>query len=418
MAPQFSRILEPALRQALKESPVVFIAGPRQAGKSTLARQLRPGWAQAPYLTLDDYLNLDQAQHAPDALLDANPGPVVIDEIQRAPQLGLGIKRRVDEARALHHKHAHGMYLLTGSASLGTLPKLSDSLVGRMRLLTLLPLSATEALGGSAAFWPALEKGAQALAALKPSPIPWAEAARQATFPELAASPKLDRRSWFHSYLGTLIQRDALEMSAIEKAPSLNRMLALIAARSGQLLNETSLAADSGLPVTTAIRYRAMLQSLFLVNTLPSWQRNLGKRLIKAPKLYLADPAMQCHLTGLEATGAQSLEASLIGPWVETFVASELRKHLSFHADPAGLFYFRTTDGKEVDFVVEWPNGQAAGIEVKAKKTLDASDLRGLEAFRALAGPSFKCGIIFYLGKEVRALGPSTLALPLSVLWS
>lgn len=413
----FARYSRHQLDSSMKESPVVFLTGPRQAGKSTLA-QAWAASAGASYVTLDDYVALDEATSRPDAFLEALRGPCVIDEIQRAPQLFLGIKRRVDEARASHKGRARGLYLLTGSSSLEVLPKLADALVGRMQVLTLPPFSAAERLGGRGDFPDRIFGGRDAILEPPGHPKAWLEAALLATFPEISTGPKIDRNRWFHGYLGSLIQREVREISDIEKPGQLAPLLRLIAARSSQILNESSLASDLGLPLATLRRYRAILEGLHLTFVLPSWQRNLGKRLIRAPEAFVADCAMQWHLIGRDPASLAKTDPAQLGMLAETFAVIEMRRQIAALGDPCTIHYFRTAAGKEVDVVLERPNGDIVGLEVKAQSVLRSEDFAGLRELQSLAGKSFLSGIVLYTGREFKEISGGLFMAPIGSLWA
>jgi predicted AAA+ superfamily ATPase len=412
----FPRFLDRSLKAALQESPVVFLTGPRQAGKSTLAR----AWAAAggaTYVTLDDYMALEEATSRPDSFLEAHKGSCVIDEIQRAPQLFLGIKRRVDEARARGGRNK-GLYLLTGSSSLEVLPKLADALVGRLQVLTLSPFSAAERLGGRGDFCAKVFAGDEAILGVLAKPKPWMEAAESATFPEISSDGKIDRNRWFSGYIGSLIQREVRDISDIERPAQLAPLLRLIAARSSQMLNETRLASDIGMPLASLRRYRAILEGLHLTFTLPSWQRNLGKRLIRAPEVFLSDCPLQWHLLARDPASLAATDPSQLGMLAETFAVVELRRQLAALGGSFSMHYFRTAGGKEVDLVLERADGALVGVEIKAQTVLRGEDFNGLRELQSLTGSSFQRGVVLYNGKESRQVGKGLFMAPFALLWA
>lgn len=406
--------MQPLLDETWAESPVVFLTGPRQSGKSTLVQALAAR-QKIPYVTFDDYLALEEATQRPEAFLEAHPAPIIFDEIQRVPQLFLGIKKRVDHARA-GTRRASGMYLLTGSSSIESLPCLAEALVGRLRILHLHPLSAAEQSGKRAGFldW-AFGTASSAPKTLSRGNT-WEQAAHSATFPEIALNKKLKRSSWFQGYVGGLLQRELRDIAEIDRPTSLPPLLQLLAARSAQILNESSLASSLGMPLATLRRYRALLDALHLSFTLPSWQRNLGKRLIHAPKAYVADGALQWHLLGRDPASFKAGDPTQLGMLAETFVTIELRRQVSLR--PAErLFHFRTAMGKEVDLVVERSDGRIIAIEVKAQPVLRSEDFSGLRELAALAGKSLQRGIVLYLGKESRQISDRLWMAPIQTLW-
>ena len=407
-----ARHISPALLAALADTPVVLLHGARQTGKSTLARSLAAHSYPARYLTLDDAGLLSAARHDPQGLIAGLDGPVILDEIQRAPELFLAIKAAVDR------DPRPGRFLLTGSANVLMLPQLADSLAGRMEILTLWPFSQGELAGVrenfiDRLFSPDLPPGAPA-AEERGSVI-----SRILTGGYPSAVTRSDperRRAWFGAYLTTILQRDIRDLAHIERLTELPALLSLLATRAGSLLNFAAVARGLTLPQSTLKRYMALLETTFLVQYLPAWSANLGKRLVKAPKVMLTDTGLMAHLLGLNEDRLRA-EPMFRGPLLENFVMMELRKQVSWSRARPQLFHFRLVTGQEVDILLEDGAGRLAGVEVKASATVSAADFQGLHALAAATGARFRRGLVLYLGGEAIPFGPRMYALPVSALW-
>jgi predicted AAA+ superfamily ATPase len=407
------RHISPAVQAALADTRVVLLHGARQTGKSTLARWLAAHSYPARYLTLDDAGALSAARSDPRGFVAGFEGPVVLDEIQRAPELFLAIKAAVDlDPRP-------GRFLLTGSANVLLLPQLADSLAGRMEILTLWPFSQGELAGRRETFIDRLFSND-----LTAGPLPVEDRAtaiqRILTGGYPSAVSRGDperRRAWFGSYLTTILQRDIRDLAHIERLTELPALLSLLATRAGSLLNFAALARGAALPQSTLKRYMALLETAFLLQYLPAWSANLGKRLVKAPKLILTDTGLMAHLLGLNADRLAA-EPMFLGSLLENFVAMELRKQAGWSRTRAQLYHFRFVTGQEVDILLEDAAGNVVGVEIKAGATVSAADFRGLHALAAAAGPHFRCGVVLYLGGESIPFGAGMYALPLPALWA
>lgn len=408
----YPRHLQPLIREALQDTPVVLLNGARQTGKSTLAKQVS-SVEEYRYLTFDDPVVLAAVKRDPAGFIDGLSGSVILDEIQRAPEVFLAIKASVDRDRRA------GRFLLTGSANILLLPNVADSLAGRMEILSLWPLSCAE-LQDSASFnlvdW--LVDGE--INALSVQPCERHQLTAKLAgggFPEAVQRTSDKRRNvWFDSYLQAILQRDVMDLARIEQLTELPNLLQLLAARSGGLLNFADLSRTSGLSQTTLKRYFTLLEALFLVYRLPAWEKNRGKRLVKAPKLYLPDTGLLGNLCGLNR---ETLDAAhgLPGYMVETFVMSELVKHLAFSRRQLTLWHYRTQSDIEVDFVIEDRLENLVGIEVKASATVEGKDFRGLNHLRETEPERYKRGIVLYSGREVVPFGKNMYAIPLSMWW-
>ena len=400
------------LLEALDDTPVVYLQGARQAGKSTLAKALAER-RSASYLTLDTAAVLAAAADAPDGFVAGLPRPVVIDEAQRAPALAVAIKAAVDADRR------PGQFLLTGSAGVMSLPRLAESLAGRMELHTLWPLSQGEIEGTREAFVDRLFEAEPPSAAKAPDPeADVVDRICAGGYPEARGRRAGRRRSaWFDAYVDAILQRDVRELANIERLLDMPRLLALLATRAGQLINHADLARTLGLPQTTLKRYLALLETTFLVWRLPAWFANVGKRLAKAPKLMLVDTGLLVHLLDADAARLRRDRTSL-GHVLENFVAMELTKQLSWSRRRCRLFHFRTEAGAEVDLVIEDRDGRLVGVEVKGTATLRPQHFAGLRALAELAGDRFVRGVVVHLGADVVPFGPALHGLPLGEIWA
>lgn len=409
----FTRHLEPLLEEALADTPVVLLNGARQTGKSTLAQAVAARDGRR-YLTLDDRVVLAAARSDPAGFVAGLTGPVVMDEIQRAPELFLDIKAAVDRERT------PGRFLLTGSANVLLLPNLADSLAGRMEILTLWSMSQAELAGAPLPNRADLLFDGQ-FSSLNVPPCErevLVQALVAGGFPEAVARTAPRRRaSWFDSYIDTLLQRDVRELAHLEQLTEIPHLLQLLATRSATLLNLAELSRASGLTQTTLKRYFALLETLFLVVRVPAWARNPSKRLVKTPKVFLPDTGL---LAWLRHDGEDKLQGltSLPGALVESFVASELLKHLAWSQRGLSLWHYRTATDMEVDFVLEDRQGFITGIEVKSGASVDASAFRGLRHLQETEPQKFQRGIVLYSGREVVPFSENLTAVPLSLWWA
>ncbi|MFI5401990.1 MAG: ATP-binding protein [Planctomycetota bacterium] len=403
----YARHLEEALLRALRDSPVVFLRGARQVGKTTLAQ--RVGRGIAGYRTFDDLKELDSAREDPQGFVARLDTPVVLDEIQRCPEIFLPLKASVDRDRR------PGRFLLTGSAGALVLPRLADAMVGRMQILTLHPLSQGEIDVTREGFIDALFS-----ADMRWSGTPTDVWSRMGAggFPEAIRLDARSRASWFDSHVDAVVSRDVREMSDIEGLTVLPRLVQLAAARIGSLLNHSELARAMALPQTTLKRYLALLESTFLVFRLRPWSPNLGKRLVRSAKLYFTDVGLAAHLLNLDAEALKA-RASAAGPLLENFVVAEIMRQLTWSRTRAQPYHFRTHDGHEVDIVLEGPAGRCVAVEVKATGTPRAADFHGLGRLKEALGDRFVRGVLLHLGSGSHALpfGERLEALPVSALW-
>jgi predicted AAA+ superfamily ATPase len=406
----FERHLMPDLRAALRDTPVTMLIGPRQSGKSTLAEALVGELDDARYLTLDRGLTMSAARDDPAGFVADGARTLVIDEVQRAPELLLEIKARVDRDRR------PGSFVLTGSADVLTLPRVSETLAGRMEVLRLWPLSQGEIEGRREAFLDALLSGEpEALSVSDDLSRKDDLLGRIAAggFPEAVARAGARRQRWFDSYLDTMLQREVREIANVAGLTDLPRLMLVLAARATGLLNYAGISRDLGMPQTTLKRYVALLDTAFLIRSIPAWYRNVGKRLVKSPKLILTDAGLLAHLLG----GGEALERSF-GAALENFVLMELVKQAGVHDARPAIHHYRSAEGLEVDAVVEPRGGPVCAVEVKAAATLAPRDLRGLHSLADSLGREFGAGVVLHTGSETVRMAPKIWALPLPTLWS
>ncbi len=411
------RRLSPRILDILQGFPIVYVTGPRQAGKSTLVQSLAVQAWPADYVTFDEATMLGAAEANPESFLRAYEGNLILDEVQMAPGLFRALKALVDAARQANKATANGRYLLTGSASIMALPKLSDALVGRMSVLTLYPLSALEISGGKGDFLPRLMDDDFKPGTIKRK-LTLVETIRQATFPEITGQDENRRRQWFEAYITTILQRDVRQIADIARLGVLPHLLKVLASRAGGLINEADIARSTGQNAVSAKNYRILLQILFLTFDVKPWYRNIGKRLVKAPKGYIIDTSLLCHLLQIDMARVAIKDPHVFGHLFENFVASELLKQLSSSSSMVQLHHFRTSDNKEVDFVLEQPDGRLAGIEVKGRDSVTAADFKGLETLRQQAGNDFICGVVLYRNTKVIPFGDKMWAVPVEAMWT
>ncbi len=393
----------------MADTPVVLIVGPRQAGKTTLVQRIANGKGLR-YLTLDDELTLLAAGEDPVGMI-RGLDRAVIDEIQRAPQLLLAIKRSVDEDRRA------GRFLLTGSANLMVLPTVADSLAGRMETLSLLPLSQCE-IHGTGTNW---LDGAFA-GHLPEVLVPLVDEALLETvvrggYPEavVRATPRR-RNAWAKQYIDALIQRDVRDVAAVDRLENLPRFLQALALVSGQMCNYSRLGGHLGLDHKTAARYIGIFEHMYLLKRIEVWASNRLNRLVKTPKLQFMDSGLLSTLVGLTAVSAEN-DRNRFGNVLKTFVYGELLKQTTTAEADYRILYYRDHDQNEVDLIVEDAARRLVGVEIKAAATVREIDLRGLKKLAGAAGDKFHLGVILYNGIETIPLGNRLWAVPISSLW-
>lgn len=403
----FPRYAAAHAKIVLTDTPVLGIIGPRQAGKTTLAKAIG---GQRDYLNLDEAALRRAALSDPDGLI-RDRDSVIIDEIQRAPDLMLAIKAAVDADRR------PGRFIVTGSANLLTLRTIKESLAGRIELLPLMPLSQDElAAKGPARFLDRLFSGERFVDARRDKQL----IGRVLTggFPDAVARNSDARRNeWFAAYASAVSERDIPDIANIERPATLPLLLRMAAALNGQLVNANDLGSRLNIDRKTALRYLDLIEQIFVVRILPSWSNNALKRLIKAPKLHFVDTGLAANLANITPEKL-SPEKGLFGPLLESFVLGELDKQNRWAKGRYNFSHFRDKDGAEVDIVVEDQEGRIAGIEVKAAATVGPKDFSGLNKLAAAAGGRYAGGVLVYDGEHSLSFGESKRAVPISALWS
>ncbi len=398
-----------SLQASLADTPVVLIQGPRQCGKTTLARTVAEP-AGYGYVSFDDDNLVRAAQADPLGFVSDLPPRMVLDEVQRVPEIFTSLKLAVDRDRQ------PGRFLLTGSADVLLLPKLADSLAGRLEVIRLHPLAQVELRKREACFLGQLFSADFKSAASERMGLALAELVVAGGFPAALTRQPARRRAWYQAYVQTLVQRDVRDLARIAALDVLPRLLELAAGQTAHLFNVSELAGPFGLSRPTVRDYLTLLERVFLVDLLPPWHVRHINRLVKTPKLHLGDTGIAAALLRLDA-GALHANRALLGQLLETFVFQELRRQASAHPEAIAFYHFRHRDDHEVDIVLE-QGAVLAGVEVKASGTVRTEDFRGLRKLQEIAGERFACGVVLYDGEASLRFGPRLFALPMRTLWS
>jgi len=411
MVQYIDRNVTDAVAFEMQFARVVALLGPRQAGKSTLVRRLAHERLSADYLSLDDDPVRSLAAGDPAGFLAGRGQCTVIDEIQRVPELLLAIKSRVDRDTR------PGQFLITGSANLRRIPTVSDALPGRVDYLTLWPLSQGELARRRERFLAQLFAGEAPV--VPDAPVgrhEYAEMLLAGGFPEARERPATARSMFFSSYVDSIVERDVGDASRVRDNSSVGTLLRLLAARSGGLVRYDALARDVGIDGKTVKSHLDVLERLFLVRVRRPWHVNLGKRQVKAPKLYVSDTGLLGALVGADTSRIRE-DDGFAGAIFETFVATEIERQAAWFAEPLTFWHYRE-GGREVDVIVERPSGEIVGVEVKASATVRASDFAGLRHLREKVGKRMVGGAILYAGANTLSFGERTWAIPLQALWA
>jgi predicted AAA+ superfamily ATPase len=389
----------------------VFINGARQSGKSTFAAEFEKR-LQTVNVTFDDVSARAAENASPGQIFaDIKEGLVILDEIQYVPQTFLALKAKIDEGR---RKKQKVKFLLTGSADIMLLPRLADALVGRMYIKTLYPFSAAEIFDKPGHFVRALFKNPPDVTKVFPRQDIFKVIAK-ASFPKLSLEIK-NKTQWFQNYISTLIDRDVKMFSEADKTESFPQLLSILANRTGGLLNDADLAGAIKLSQPTIKRYRALLNGVFLTFMLQPWHKNIEKRLIKSPKIYFTDTTLLCHLLGCQPGEIKSKRPDMYDSVLENFVAAEIRKELSLMTG-YGLYFLRTSDQKEIDFLIEAPDGKILAVEVKASAYVGPEDFKHIAFFKTAAGGALARGIVLYQGEKIIRFEEDLYAVPFPALW-
>ncbi|MCY4156803.1 MAG: ATP-binding protein [Gammaproteobacteria bacterium] len=404
----YPRYVARRIRENLTDTRVVLLCGPRQSGKTTLVRQIVS--ENFRFVTLDDPTFLNAAQADPVGFV-RDFDKAVIDEVQRAPRLMLALKLAVDA------DPRPGRFLLTGSADLLTIPRVADSLAGRMALVRLLPLAQSELRRSSATF---LDKAFAGMPPSAPDPAvgnKLVEIILAGGYPEALARSGRRRRNWHLDYIDAIMQRDIRDIARIGQLSVMPRLLRVLAEHAGQLVNYSGFGGQLGMNHVTTQKYISVLENLYLLRVVQPWHSNRLKRLIKSPKLQFLDSGLLAALRGLTPETARRNRAPL-GAIVETFVLSELLKIASWAEERYRFSYFRDKDGNEVDIVIEDEQGRVIGIEAKLSATVSRSDFSGLRRLAAASGDQFVMGLILCDHEQTIPFGNQFVAAPIASLWS
>jgi len=405
----YPRYLKNKILNGLRESPVVLLTGGRQTGKTTLMKELALS-EHFEFITLDNLRYLNSARQDPMGFLEQFPAPLMIDEVQRAPELSLPIKLKVDESRA------SGMYALTGSSNPLVAPRLNDSLAGRMYIYHLWPLSQVEINHKNSSFLKVLfDQDWSPETYLRIDKQELMQMLLKGGYPSVQGLKPDSAEEWFNNHLRTLLERDVQDLANIRKLDELPKLIQLLAHRSSALMNISDLSRTSGISHTTLSFYLTLLEALFLIIRQPAWHKNVTKRMTKSAKNYLVDTGMMAYLIGADEKRLLNFP-SIFGMLLETFVVIEIEKLISFGLLRLQSYHYRTASGVEVDLILENRAGEIVGIEIKSSETVRSDDFKGLRHLQAEMGDSFIRGIVLYPGNDVIPFGEGLYALPLAAL--
>lgn len=404
------RNLTASLTEELQQSRVAALLGARQVGKSTLA-SIIASRRKMHYITFDNRDSLNAAKADPIGFVSRIERACVIDEVQRAPDILLAIKERVDL------DDSPGQFLLTGSADILTLKTVADTLPGRAIYLNLFPFSQGELKGKKESLIPALFADDPPL--ITDAPIGhqnYAELIVKGGYPEAVRRRQGTEPAFFFSYVNSLLEREAEFLDEAGSHEGLLRTLRLAVARSGSISNYSSAANDLGLSDKTVRNYLRAFEKLFVLFVLQPWYRNLGHRVIKSPKVYVNDTGLLCAFTD---TDVNSLSRDAIdGMYLETFIINEIIKQRSWESKPLSIYYYRDKAKREIDLILERYDGSLVAIEIKSSATVTGADFSTMRYFKERTGDKFKCGVVVYAGRETLPFGDRLYALPIKGVWA
>lgn len=410
----YPRHLLPLIISSLEDSPVVLLIGPRQSGKTTVMTKISEENGYE-FISFDSIASQAAALEDPVGFIDSKKKPIILDEVQRVPQIILPIKVDVDK-----HRQMNGRYALNGSANPLLVPKLGDALTGRMLLLQMWPLSQGELVGVQESFLDRVfAKDFGPSEVIQFSRKELLEKVCLGGFPGmLLAKNERARKAWCDSYLSLALQKDVQELAQIEGVLHISKLLQIAATRVGSTLNYADLANTAGIPRTSLVRYMQLLHSLFLLHSVPAWSRNLGKRLTKAPKVYFIDTGVLLHTLDFDEKRLEETP-SIFGGVTENFVVNELCKQITWNIKKrVKIYYCRFSDNQsEIDIILEDERGKVVGIEVKSGETPSRDDFKHFNQLKELVGNDFLRGIVLYSGKEKLPFGSGNWAVPISDLW-
>jgi uncharacterized protein len=394
---------------------VTVVNGPRQAGKSTLLALTYASTGGA-LVSLDDRAALRLARTDPTGMLAAYERPLFIDEVQRGGDpLILAVKVAVDADAT------PGRFVLAGSSRFLTVPTLTESLAGRVRIVDLWPLSQGEIEGVEETFIDRCFAGPRELMSASPPPITRRDLARRIVvggFPTVQQLRPQDRRDWFDDYLRTLMERDLLELARLRRLAEMSTLVRLVASNTAQEVAPATLAPATGLTRETVADYLALLETIYLVHRLPAWAGSETTRAKRKPKLHMVDSGVACALQRVAEERLVDPLFEGIGPLLESFVVGELMRQRAWSETRPAMFHYRDRDKREIDVVLEDAEGRIVGIEVKAAVDVDDRDARWLAHMRDRVGGRFVAGLVLHLGDRPKPLGDRLVAMPLAALWT
>lgn len=411
MKPMYPRSVRNLVLEALSDTRIVFVAGARQVGKTTLTREIASGPHPMTALTLDGQATRDAANGDPTGFVSGLAGPALIDEIQRAPDLLLAIKDDVDRDTT------PGRFLLTGSTNLLASTRIKDALTGRIETVRLWPLSQTEIHGGTVNF-------VDMLHAAKPPVVTAAPVGRSALegfivaggYPEARLREGRRRTRWFENVLDATLGRDLRDLSDAIKVDTMPGLLRLLASQAANLLSYRAIGRRLDLHHETVKSYVGLLEQMFLVRRLPAWRPGLGAREVQTPKVYIIDTGLLAYLIGADESRIAG-DDQVTGKVVENFVAVELIRHAEWAARPVRLYHYQR-EREDVDLVLEWHDGSIAAIEVKSGATVRHADWKWVAKLRDQRKDRFRAGVVLHTGEQTIPLGDRLWAVPLSGLWA
>ena len=412
----FQRWQEASILTGLTQSRVLLLEGPRQCGKTTLAKRISDIQdARGIYRTLDDLTLLNAALDDPHGFVAHGDDLMIIDEVQRAPQLLAAVKKDVDE------NQKPGRFLLTGSANIMTLPKVTESLAGRVRKIRLRPLALGEIESARPRFLEIARAGAWRVTTASPQPLTknvYIELALAGGYPEaVRLSGIRARRQWHTDYLGALIDRDLKDVANIRRKDNLVKLVEVLAAWSSRFMDATAIAAALGVSRPTLETYINALETLYLVDRVKPWSKTDYARVGKQDKLYMADTGLMAAILNWSLEKVR-LDGALNGKLIETLVYTQLMALLDSQDESYRLYHYRDREQREVDFIVEAEDDSLIGVEVKAGSHVEPRDFRHLKWFREnLAHDREFQGLVLYTGEHVASFGPHMWAVPMNKLF-
>jgi uncharacterized protein len=408
----YPRSIRPLVVEGIDDSRIVFVGGARQVGKTTLVTEIARDERPMAAFTLDDRATRDAAVADPAGFVADLSGPAFIDEIHRAPDLLLELKKAVDADTA------PGRFVITGSANVLTSKRIQDALPGRIDRVDMWPLAQSEIRAGKLNVVDELFAGrAPQVTGAPVGRAAFSSVVGEGGYPEARARPAGRRRErWFANYVSGTLARDLVELADVRRIDDAERLLRLLASQSASLLSYRRVGARLDMHHDTVKAYVALLEQMFLVRRLSAWRPGIGAREASTPKLYVCDSGLLAHLLGADTARIES-DDQVTGKLCETFVAGELLRHASWSEQQPRMFHYQR-DREDVDLVLENNRGEVVAVEVKAAATLRSGDWKWLKKLATARGESFRAGIVVYAGEQTVPLGGRLWAVPYSGLWA